>query len=479
MSEHFDNLVRKQLSEYSPEVPSHIWDQIAKRKKKRGFLFLLRISDNDNRKRLYLFLGLLLIPLLLTQISNTFTDSKSEKREAGRSGKVNLEVNRDPGKSKHPGSSASNTKKININASVSESMNRRKDIDHAVAVRKKVISDGGLFTAVYPGSAEKASYSRRKKEKNRTAPRTAYESGMIPSRESNTSNDPIGMPDDNRVPKEDVQIDELCFSFKMRKEPLRPEARSTGAVTRVVPCPEDLSAGNKKYLDFYFSPDYTIKTYKDTNNSEYLRRRKESVSNVFAYSVGARYTKVFNNSMSIRTGINYSRIIEKMSTVEGNVIKIEYITQINPDGSIDTIGNYYSVVTRYNTNYNHYHTIDIPLTLGYEFGNGKFHGNLNAGVIANIYSWQRGATLNDTFASVSINTGGPVSPYQFKTNVGIAFSGSFSLYYRLQDRMYLMAEPYLRYSLSAANKEEITLRQKFHTAGIRLGIRYDLNKPVE
>ena len=254
------------------------------------------------------------------------------------------------------------------------------------------------------------------------------------------------------------------------------QPKSTGVVTRVIPCPEQMAAGNKKYFDFYFSPDYTIKTYKDTNNSVYLRRRKESVSNVFSYSVGGRYTKVYDNGMSIRAGLNFSRIIEKMSTVEGNVIKIEYITQINANGRIDTIGNYYSVVNRYKTSYNHYNTIDIPLTLGYEFGNGKLHGNLNAGVIANVYSWQKGNTLNDTLGYVSINTGGPASPYQFKTNMGLSFTGSFSLFYSVQDRIQLIAEPYFRYSLSSANKEEITLRQKFHTAGLRIGIRYDLKK---
>jgi hypothetical protein len=175
--------------------------------------------------------------------------------------------------------------------------------------------------------------------------------------------------------------------------------------------------------------------------------------------------------MSIRAGINYSRIIEKMSTVDGNVIKVIYIL----DANNDTIGNYTTRVTIYKTNYNRYHTVDIPLLLGYEIGNGNLHANFSAGVIANIYSWQKGNTLNDTFGSVSINSNGPTSPYQFKTNMGLSFTGSFSLYGRLQERIQLVAEPYFRFSLSAANKEEITLKQKFHTVGLRLGVRYDIN----
>jgi hypothetical protein len=75
---------------------------------------------------------------------------------------------------------------------------------------------------------------------------------------------------------------------------------------------------------------------------------------------------------------------------------------------------------------------------------------------------------------VDISTGKSNSVYSYKTNAGVSFLGSFSVYYKLNDRFHLLAEPYLRYGLSAITKTDISLKQKNHTAGLRLGLRMDL-----
>ena len=174
--------------------------------------------------------------------------------------------------------------------------------------------------------------------------------------------------------------------------------------------------------------------------------------------------------MSVRGGINYSQINEKFKFTQGNLIQITYI--INAAG--DTIGSYTTTGTRYKTTVNRFRSIDIPVSVGYELGNGKLHANINVGVIVNVYSWQRGDVLDTAYQPVNITTGKNASPYGFKTNVGAGFIGAISVYYKLNDRLHLMAEPYFRYNLSQMNKENITLRQKYHTAGLRLGIRLDI-----
>ena len=101
-------------------------------------------------------------------------------------------------------------------------------------------------------------------------------------------------------------------------------------------------------------------------------------------------------------------------------------------------------------------------------------GVQSSGVIVNIYSWQKGDVLDTAYRPVNITTGKNSSPYQFKTNAGIGFIGAVSVYYKLNDKIHLMAEPYFRYNFSSMNKESITLKQKYQTAGLRLGIRLDL-----
>ncbi len=251
----------------------------------------------------------------------------------------------------------------------------------------------------------------------------------------------------------------------------KPEKLSFNPIVFLPDCPiEKDAAGNKKYFEFYAGPDYAIRSMHDTGSSAYLQQRKESAKFKSGYSAGVRYTKVFNNSMSVRGGVNYSQINEKFSLVQGNVIQVIYI--LNSNG--DTIGSYTTTGTRYKTTINRYRSIDIPIVVGYEIGNGKLHANINAGAIVNIYSWQNGDVLDPSGNPVSITTGKSSSPYQFKTNAGVGFIGAVSVYYKLNDRLHIMAEPYFRYTFSPMNKENITLKQKYQTAGLRLGIRLDL-----
>jgi len=240
-------------------------------------------------------------------------------------------------------------------------------------------------------------------------------------------------------------------------------------------CPtiEKNASGNKKYIEIYAGPDYSFRSFSnlgDTASATYMQKRKESTSYSSAYSAGIRYTKVFNNSMSIRAGFNYSQINEKFSLVQGNIVQITYI--INNNG--DTTGSFSTTGTRIKTTHNKYRSIDIPLTIGYELGNGRWHANINAGAIINLYSWQKGELLDTAFKPVSITTGKGAAPYQFKTNTGIGFLGGVSVYYRLSNNWHLMAEPWFRYNFSPMNKESSNLKQRYHTLGLRLGVRLDI-----
>lgn len=262
------------------------------------------------------------------------------------------------------------------------------------------------------------------------------------------------------------ETDHILFEGSPGLRPLKFTARDLAPV----PCAEKNAAGNKKYVEVYGGPDYVLRSFADTANSEYLRRRKESTKYSSAFSFGMRYTRVFSNGMSFRAGLNYSQVNEKFTYSEGNIVQQVFI--INANG--DTTGAYSYTGTRYKTTMNRYRTIDVPVTIGYELGNERLHANINAGVVFNVYSWQKGDVLDTAYRPVSITTGkSGASPYGFKTNIGLGFIGAASIYYKLNDRYRLMAEPFIRYNFSAANKADITLKQKFTTIGLRLGLRID------
>lgn len=239
----------------------------------------------------------------------------------------------------------------------------------------------------------------------------------------------------------------------------------------IIPCPEaeKNTAGNKKYIEVYGGPDYFFRNLSDTANSVYLQQRKNSVKYLFAYSAGIRYTKVFGSGMSFRTGVNYSQINEQFKSEKGRITQNVYI--INTNG--DTTGSYVQSGTQYKTSTNKYRSIDIPVSVGYELGNGRLHANINAGAMINISSSQKGFMLDYAGNAVDISSGKSSSVYQYKTKAGVSFIGATSIYYKLNEKIHLMAEPYVKLSLSPMTKPEISLKEKFHTAGVRLGVRMD------
>jgi len=93
--------------------------------------------------------------------------------------------------------------------------------------------------------------------------------------------------------------------------------------------------------------------------------------------------------------------------------------------------------------------------------------------VINLYSWQKGELLDTAFQPVSITTGKGVPAFQYKTNIGVGFTAAASVYYKLNDRLHLLAEPYFRYNFSPMNKEALSLQERFTTMGLRLGIRID------
>jgi hypothetical protein len=264
----------------------------------------------------------------------------------------------------------------------------------------------------------------------------------------------------------------LSLSQQFQQKSFNPSIQYSSKKGLSIPCPgkEKSATGNQQYVEIYGGPDYAFRKYEDTGRSLYLQKRKESTSFQSAFSAGLRYTRVFSNSMSFRTGLNYSQINEKFTFTDGNIVQLVYMIDANGD----TTGSFTSTSTRFKTTYNKFRMLDIPIVIGYEMGNGRLQANINAGVIMNIYSWQKGDVLDNSFQPVNINTSGTNSPYQFKTNIGLGFLGAVSLYYKLNDRFHLLAEPYYRHNFSPVSKSEITFKQKYNLAGLRLGLRLNL-----
>jgi hypothetical protein len=459
----FDDNIKDQFRDYNPPVHPRIWENIIKERKKRKPVgFWVNFLNGRNI--------LILAALIVASSTGAYLLLKKDTTPNNRTATVTGKQQNKP--TIAPGNGEKNATNNQQLTSSSTSQPNNSDFDiiaNATNSGTKINTGAGSSLKIKThaafaeaGGSENEAWPVSKPNKKSTAG-SEYEEDFTGQQ--------VLYGKTNR----DNFLKHLLFTqletVTTAKKPLHLAKRNLPNVF-LPDCPsiEDNAAGNKSYIEIYGGPDLGFRTMSDTGNSAYLQKRKESTKFSSAYSAGLRYTRVFGNGMSMRTGINYSQINEKFTFVQGNLVQVTYI--INAAG--DTTGSYITTGTRYKTTHNKFKTIDVPLLIGYEMGNGKFHANVNAGIIVNAYSWQKGEVLDTAYNPVSITTGKTTSPYQFKTNIGLGFTAGVSMYYKLNDKLHVVAEPYFRYNLSPMSKEKLTLTQKYNTAGLRLGLRLDL-----
>lgn len=443
----FDSFVKERLGNVKPEVPARIWENIAAESgKKRPFIYGWFTGFN-----------LVAALLILSAVSGTvyLVSNHNAKDKAGTVAVHDQQSTVVPGNNDvNNNGSDQVVNPVTDEANTASNNNNTSSTDQDHTTQGNVHQPANTF--YIPG---------------RSAVSIINPSGDNSFDESASSNQISGIAENNRS---------FSFPYNRGGIDMLKSSRMTDPRMKMpfmlrnlsIPCPEaeKNAAGNKKYIEVYGGPDYVFRSINDYDNGSYTQQRKQSTHMLISYSAGIRYTKVWGSGLSIRAGINYSRINEAFKQEKGHVIQNVYIT--NDSG--DTTGTYSVSGTQYKQNTNKYTTIDVPVVAGYEIGNGRLHTNINAGIMVNLVSRQNAVVLDKGGNAVDISSGATPTVYQYKKNAGISLTGGVSVYYKLNEKLHLMAEPYFRYGLSPVTKNDLSLKQKYHTAGLRLGVRMDL-----
>jgi len=247
----------------------------------------------------------------------------------------------------------------------------------------------------------------------------------------------------------------------------------------ITDCPS--AFGDRKndwFVEAYVSPDYAIKTTKGLDD-EYLRRKDSTESFRSAFTAGIRLSKNIGENLMLKTGLQFSQINEKFNLRTENerkqvtVITIRTIVRapgdtlrISDTSTLEQIG------YRVKTTFNRYRSLDIPVIIGYEWGNDNFRTSINTGLIFNLQSWQQGDMLDTTYNAVSFDKAGS---QVFKKNIGLGIYASASFLKRISSNSEIFAEPYVRYNISNMTNTGSPFNQRFHVAGINIGLRYKIN----
>ena len=247
-----------------------------------------------------------------------------------------------------------------------------------------------------------------------------------------------------------------------------------------VDCPSDRRSGNHGlYFELFGSPDFAFKQmeYKKVGNG--INSKDSTSTKQLSYSLGFRLTKEIGQNLLVKTGVQYSQINERFDYRNENertvstVITIRTIT--NSNGTTTTIRDTSLVEQigyRVKTTYNRYRSWDVPVILGYEVGGEGWKANINGGAIFNLSSTQQGEFLDTSYRPASFSKSGPAI---FKKKVGVGLYAGLSFIKEISNSTSFFAEPYLRYSLSDRTTNASPFTQRFHTAGVLLGIRFKLN----
>jgi len=249
----------------------------------------------------------------------------------------------------------------------------------------------------------------------------------------------------------------------------------------IIVCPPYKTGNTDWFVEVFAAPELAFKSIENISATpQYLQRKDSSESMRLGYSAGLRLVKPITDNFLVKAGVQYSQINEKFTYRTENEVRtttvISVRTIIRGPGDTLRIADTSTVMQtgfKNNTIKNRYRSFDIPVTLGYQFGNDNLQFGVNAGVVFNISSWYQGVILDSSMSAVPISKG---SNSIYKNNIGLGLYGGFSVLKRLGEDTQLFFEPYFRYNLSGMTNENASFKQRFSLGGLSIGLRYNLNR---
>lgn len=487
----FDDFMRDKLRNHASPVPQGLWEKIEKEKRRKpiGFFWSNRLSTIG---AVVLLVAAFIAGYMLWQNNNsnqptiassTANNQTNELNATSSTQQKNIESNK-----------AATTENNTFIAATQENTNANNSVAKlpAATINNTTIKEAS--TKISPNVGDKNTNANE--FKNLPSKRSVTKKSMqLPTsvQQKKISNQQLSKENQQVFSADNFYLN--TPSLLNRKELLVPIASNINMLNKqklstsnklkfigLNDCPSvNGNARNDWYVELYGSPDYTIKTTKsNTNNEAYLRKKDSTESMRVGYTLGGRISKNIGEHFMLKAGLQFSQINEHFTLRTENerrittVITIKTVTdafgnttQVSDTSTLTQIG--YLVKTSNNT----YRNIELPVSLGYEFGNDKWKYSINGGVIVNMASWYKGTTLDTTYQAVNISSKANSDIYQ--RSIGLSLFGSFSIIKPITKKFSVYTEPYFRYSLSNSNSSSLGYNQRFSTIGLSLGIRYKFN----
>ena len=247
-------------------------------------------------------------------------------------------------------------------------------------------------------------------------------------------------------------------------------------------CPSNRNNPNTDWFaEVYASPDFAVKSFSNVSASQQYLLKKDSIESMrVGFTAGIRLVKPINENFLIKTGIQYSQINQQYLYRTENEIKTTTVvtvrTIVRAPGDTVVIADtsvLQQIGYKNNIAKNRFRSVDVPVIIGYQFGNEDIKFGINAGVIFNLSSWYQGVILDTSLAIVPLTKSNNMV---YKTNIGMGLYAGFSITKQLSEDLHIFFEPYFRYNLSNMTSNQSPYNQKFSVGGLSIGLRFNLNK---
>ena len=520
----FDNFVRSKLHDHSAPVPAGLWDKVNPAK------------DDDDRKGIIIprkfRWGLPLLALLILTGSVTgyfifgddaqtsFTDNLHTKAQAG-SGTTGVPAGNsenapaNPSQTNDEANSETNnitTQNIqqptdNNNTNTSASLPKANDGDIAsmpdqrlsgtAKVKNSMMTPAGEIDNItvrnnqrkniVPGNIELLQTTGKTTKNN--SPVAFVHTANLATDKQNALSDitaeeepvyPVTFSG-NFEPGTTLSLGKVNFGLSGFMQRDKISSAHTRKFKNIIICPPYKTRNTDLFAEFYVSPDLAFKNIENTSaTARYLAKKDSAESMRLGYSAGVRLVKPITENFLVKAGLQYTQINEKFTYRTEDEVKTITVVSVRTiiRGPGDTLritdtSTVQQVGYKTNSIKNRYRSFDIPVTVGYQFGNDNLQFGINAGVIVNISSWYQGVILDTNLTAVPISKG---NTQVYKNNIGLGLYGGISVMKRIGEDTQLFFEPHFRYNLSGITSTQASYQQKFSLGGIAIGLRYNLNR---
>jgi len=285
----------------------------------------------------------------------------------------------------------------------------------------------------------------------------------------------------NFEPGNTISLSKANFGLSGLMQRVQVSSAYSRKFKNIIVCPPYKVRNTDWFAEVYVSPDIAFKSIENKSaTSQYLAKKDSSESMRLGYSAGIRIVKPITDNFLLKTGLQYTQINEKFTYRTEDEVKTITVISVRTiiRGPGDTLrvtdtSTVQQVGFKTNSIKNRYRSFDIPVTVGYQFGNDNLQFGINAGVVFNISSWYQGVILDSSMAAVPISKG---SNQVYKNNIGLGLYGGISVLKRMGENTQLFFEPYFRYNLSGITTGQASYQQKFSLGGLSIGLRYNLNR---